>query len=96
MLVVVSYDVCTETAAGRKRLRKISKEVLDYGNRVQYSVYECDLEPAQWEKLRSRLLKLYDSQEDSLRFYFLGKNWRKRLEHHGQKDYLSIDDPMIL
>ncbi|MBN2343928.1 MAG: CRISPR-associated endonuclease Cas2 [Deltaproteobacteria bacterium] len=96
MLVVVSYDVCTETAAGRKRLRQISKEVLDYGNRVQYSVYECDLEPAQWEKLKSRLLKLYDPKEDSLRFYFLGKHWRRRLEHHGQKDYLSIDEPMIL
>lgn len=96
MLVVVSYDVSTETREGRRRLRKISKEILDYGNRVQFSVYECDVDPGQWERLRNRLLKLYDSNEDSLRFYFLGKNWRKRLEHHGQKDILSIEDPMIV
>jgi len=96
MLIVVSYDVSTETAKGRKRLRQIAKAVLDFGTRVQYSVYECDVDPAQWERLKATLLRIYNPSEDSLRFYFLGSNWRKRLEHHGQKEIVYRDNPLIL
>src|SRR5262245_13072527 len=90
MLVVVSYDVSTQDAAGRRRLRKAAKECLNFGQRVQNSVFECLLDPDKWAELRHRLLRLHDPEEDSLRFYFLGANWRGRVEHHGAK---SIRDP---
>jgi CRISPR-associated protein Cas2 len=88
MMVVVSYDVSTETPAGRKRLRKIAENCLDFGRRVQFSIFECDIDPAQWETLKHRLMGLYKPEEDSLRFYFLGSNWQKRIEHHGAKKIL--------
>jgi CRISPR-associated protein Cas2 len=96
MMVLVSYDVSTKTPAGTKRLRKIAEACLDHGLRVQYSVFECNLDPMHWELLKDRLLGLYDAEKDSLRFYFLGSNWQRRVEHHGAKGIASIEEPMIL
>ena len=96
MLVLVTYDVSTQTPAGRKRLRRISKACLDYGQRVQYSVFECDVDPAQWTALRARLLDTYEESTDSLRFYFLGANWKRRIEHCGAKPATDFDDILIM
>lgn len=83
MLVIVSYDVATVEAAGRRRLYRIAKVCQSYGERVQKSVFECEVDPAQWAKLKHRLLTEFDTTEDSLRFYFLGSNWKRRVEHCG-------------
>lgn len=96
MMVLVSYDVSTTTAAGVKRLRKIAEVCVDHGLRVQDSVFECNVDPAQWEILKNKLLSLYDKEKDSLRFYFLGSNWKRRVEHHGSKDIQDIEDPLII
>lgn len=85
MLVLVSYDVSTITPAGVKRLRKTAKACEDYGLRVQNSVFECDVDPARWEVLKTRLIGIAHKDQDSLRFYFLGSNWERRIEHHGAK-----------
>lgn len=85
MMVLVTYDVNTETAAGRKRLRKVAKICKNYGQRVQFSVFECLVEPVQWEKMKSSLVKVIQPDLDSLRFYFLGANWQRRVEHVGAK-----------
>lgn len=95
MLVLITYDVRTDTAAGRKRLRKVGKACQDYGQRVQYSVFECDIAPAQWTALRGRLTSIIDPEQDSLRFYMLGANWRRRVEHVGAKPALDFDGPLI-
>lgn len=96
MMVLVSYDVSTSTPAGIKRLRKISEACLDFGLRVQKSVFECNVDPAQWEILKDRLLSAYNVEQDSLRFYFLGSNWQRRVEHHGKGGITDIEEPMIL
>ncbi|MDE0152669.1 MAG: CRISPR-associated endonuclease Cas2 [Gammaproteobacteria bacterium] len=96
MLVLITYDVNTVTRAGRKRLRRIAKTCLDYGQRVQFSVFECEVEPAQLVALRESLLSEYDETEDSLRFYFLGSNWKRRVEHHGTKVAIDFDDALIV
>jgi len=96
MMVLVSYDVSTTTAAGRRRLRKIAKECCNFGQRVQYSVFECLLEPGQWAELKHRLLGLYDPVVDSLRFYQLGANWRGDVEHHGAKARPALDEPLLV
>jgi len=85
MMVLVCYDVETIHPSGQKRLSKIARTCMGKGQRVQNSVFECNLEPDQWEKLKSRLLELYKPEKDSLRFYFLGSNWKRRVEHHGAK-----------
>ena len=85
MLVLVTYDVATTTPAGRKRLARVAKACLDYGQRVQNSVFECEVDPAQWAALEHRLLALIEPAEDSLRFYFLGSNARRRVAHHGAR-----------
>lgn len=95
-MVLVSYDVSTISAGGKKRLRKVAEACLDYGLRVQNSVFECVVEPAQWEILKDRLLTLLNEDEDSLRFYFLGANWQNRLEHYGKDKFLNIEDTFIL
>lgn len=95
MLVVVSYDVNTETAKGRRRLRRVAKACESRGQRVQNSVFECLLEPAQWTDLRGRLIEEIDQEKDSLRFYFLGKNWRRRVEHIGAKASYDPEGPLI-
>lgn len=95
MVVLVTYDVSTVDAPGRRRLRRVAKVCEDYGQRVQNSVFECLVEPADWTVLKSKLLKLYEPTEDSLRFYYLGRNWRRRVEHHGIKNVLDPEGPMI-
>jgi CRISPR-associated protein Cas2 len=96
MMVLVSYDVSTKTADGVHRLRKIAEVCLDYGLRVQNSVFECNVDPAQWESLKDRLLSMYNDKEDSLRFYFLGSNWKRRVEHHGKGVVQDIEDTLII
>ncbi|MDR3357975.1 MAG: CRISPR-associated endonuclease Cas2 [Desulfovibrio sp.] len=78
MMVLVCYDVSTESPEGRTRLRRVAKQCENWGQRVQFSVFECLLEPAQWTNLRANLLEIMDESKDSLRFYFLGANWRRR------------------
>ncbi len=95
MMVLVSYDVNTQDAAGRKRLRKIAKQCQNWGQRVQFSVFECLLDPAQWRALRAELIAVMDEEKDSLRFYFLGSNWEKRLEHIGAKPAINPEAPLI-
>jgi CRISPR-associated protein Cas2 len=95
MLVLVAYDVSTTTPEGRKRLRRAARACLDYGQRVQNSMFECVIDPAQWVALRTELLEIYDPSADSMRFYFLGKNWQRRVEHHGAKPSVNFDEPMI-
>lgn len=96
MFVLVSYDVKTEDAEGRRRLRRIAKACQDFGQRVQFSVFECIVDPAQWTKLRARLLKEMKAEEDSLRFYFLGSNWQSRVEHVGAKPALDLEGPLVV
>jgi CRISPR-associated protein Cas2 len=95
MLVLVTYDVSTVTYAGKRRLGRVAKICLDFGQRVQNSVFECQVDPGQWSQLRHRLLEQYEPAEDSLRFYFLGANWRRRVEHHGTKPALDLQGPLI-
>jgi CRISPR-associated protein Cas2 len=95
MFVLVSYDVATTTKEGRRRLRRVAKACLDYGQRVQNSVFECQLDPEKWARLRLRLMDEYDPAEDSLRFYFLGSNWKHRVEHHGTKPSIDLEGPLI-
>lgn len=83
MLVLVTYDVSTESEAGRKRLRRVSRLCVNRGQRVQKSVFECVVDSAQWVAMRATLVKEIDTKQDSLRFYFLGDNWKPRVEHVG-------------
>lgn len=96
MMVLVSYDVSTIDKAGRRRLRRVAKICLDYGQRVQNSVFECPVDPTQWAQLRHRLLQEYHPEEDSLRFYQLGDNWKGRVEHFGIKNVLDLAGPMVV
>lgn len=96
MMVLVSYDVNTEDREGRRRLRRIAKQCENWGQRVQFSVFECLVEPAQWTALRAALIKIMDAEKDSLRFYFLGANWKKRVEHMGAKPAYDPEGPLIL
>lgn len=96
MLVVVSYDVHTETNAGKRRLRRVAKLCQSFGQRVQLSVFECSVDPAQWVSLKARLLGEIDPDEDSLRFYFLGANWHNRVEHVGAKPSYDPDGPLLV
>ena len=86
MMVLITYDVNTEDAAGRKRLRLIAKQCVNYGQRVQNSVFECILDAAQCRTLQSRLLSLMDKEKDSLRFYYLGNKYQTKIEHFGAKE----------
>lgn len=96
MMVLVSYDVQTAVPGGDRRLRRVAKACLDYGQRVQYSVFECEVNPAQWTKLRQRLIDEIDVGKDSLRFYFLGSNWRARIEHVGAKVSLDLSRDALI
>jgi len=96
MLVVVAYDVSTETEAGKKRLRRVAKVCEDKGQRVQNSVFECLVDAAQWVRLRADLIEEIVPQDDSLRFYFLGDNWGRRIEHVGAKASYNPQGPLIL
>ena len=83
MMILITYDVNTETAEGRKRLRQVAKHCVNYGQRVQKSVFECMLDPAQFADFKRHLEKLIDPEKDSIRYYHLGKNWKGRVEHVG-------------
>jgi CRISPR-associated protein Cas2 len=96
MMVVITYDVNTHTKEGRRRLRRVAKACEDYGQRVQLSVFECLVDPEKFIVLKDRLLKEYDPKKDSLRFYFLGKNWKNRVEHQGSKAIADIEGPLII
>ncbi|NIA16407.1 MAG: CRISPR-associated endonuclease Cas2 [Nitrospiraceae bacterium] len=96
MMVLVAYDVSTETHEGRRRLRHTAKTCQNYGQRVQNSVFECLVDPAQWAELRQRLVEIINEEQDSLRFYFLGKNWRGRVEHVGAKESYDPEGPLIV
>lgn len=96
MMVLVSYDVKTSESGGQRRLRRVAKTCLNYGQRVQFSVFECEVTPAQWVSLRDRLIKLIDTEKDSLRFYRLGSNWKRRVEHIGAKKIIDLDEPIIV
>lgn len=86
MMMLITYDVNTTSAQGRVRLRKIAKICCNYGQRVQNSVFECDVDPAQLEFLKHELLEVFDPSEDSLRFYNLGRNYSRRIEHYGANE----------
>ncbi len=96
MLVLVTYDVRTSEPGGAARLRRVAKACRDYGQRVQYSVFEIEVDPAQWTSLRARLESLIKSDQDSLRYYFLGANWRRRVEHVGAKPATDLGGPLIV
>jgi len=96
MLVLVAYDVSTETTEGHKRLRRVAKVCENRGQRVQDSVFECLVDPAQWAVLRQSLIDEINDQEDSLRFYFLGKNWQGRVEHVGALKSYDPEGPLVV
>ncbi len=96
MLVLVTYDVRTEKGDGARRLRRVSKACRDFGQRVQYSVFEIEVDPAQWVLLKARLEGIIDPAEDSLRYYHLGANWQRRVEHVGAKPATDLNGPLIL
>ena len=85
MMVLITYDVNTTTGEGRRRLRKVAKTCVNFGQRVQNSVFECLVDPAQFAELRHKLEKIIDEEKDSIRYYFLGSNWKRRVEHVGAK-----------
>jgi len=95
MMVLVSYDVASDETSGARRLRRVARACQDYGQRVQYSVFEIEVDPAQWTQLRARLLSEIDPERDSLRFYFLGSNWKRRIEHVGAKAALNLSGPLV-
>lgn len=96
MLVLITYDVNTTSEKGRKRLAQIAKVCVAYGQRVQNSVFECDLDMAKYVTLKSRLLSLYDSEKDSIRFYNLGNNYSSRIEHYGRKTSYDPEGVLML
>jgi CRISPR-associated protein Cas2 len=96
MFVLVTYDVKTSDPGGAKRLRRVAKACRDYGQRVQFSVFECLVDPARWTMLRQRLIDEIDEESDSLRFYFLGSNWKRRVEHIGAKPSIDQEGPLII
>lgn len=96
MLVLITYDVNTETSDGRKRLRKVAKQCTNYGRRVQNSVFECIVDQAQCVTLKALLADIIDESVDSLRFYYLGNNYQTKVEHMGVERGISVDDTLIL
>jgi CRISPR-associated protein Cas2 len=96
MFVLVSYDVQTKDKEGQRRLRRVAKVCRDYGQRVQYSVFECIVPPDKWVRMRARLIQEIDEDKDSLRFYFLGSNWQNRVEHIGAKVAIDQEGPLIV
>ena len=96
MMVVVSYDVSTIDPEGQGRLRRVAKICRNYGQRAQFSVFECEVDPARWTFFRQKLINVIDPEADSLRFYFLGANWKRRVEHVGAKKIIDPDEPLIV
>jgi CRISPR-associated protein Cas2 len=96
MMVLVTYDVNTETPEGRGRLAKVARVCESWGQRVQNSVFECLVDPGQWERMKANLLDRIDPDKDSLRFYYLGSTWRRRVEHYGAKATIDPEGPLLL
>lgn len=96
MLVLITYDVNTETAQGRRRLRQVAKQCVNYGQRVQNSVFECLLDEAQFKQVQALLQKLIDPERDSLRFYNLGNNYKNRVEHVGAKPSYDAEGTLMV
>ncbi len=96
MLVLVTYDVNTIEEGGKKRLRRVARACKDYGQRVQFSVFEIEVDPAQWTKLKARLEAIIRAEVDSLRYYYLGSNWARRVEHVGAKPGIDLGGPLII
>ncbi len=96
MMVLVTYDVRTSMPGGERRLRRVAKACRDFGQRVQYSVFEVEVDPAQWTRLRAELESLIDPAHDSLRYYFLGAEWRRRVEHVGAKPAVDLNGPLVI
>lgn len=95
-MVLITYDVSTIDKEGQKRLRKVAKKCVDYGQRVQNSVFECLIDPAQFVKLKSELENIIDTNQDSLRYYLLGSNWKRRVEHVGAKGTYDPEGTLVL
>lgn len=95
MLVLITYDVNTETAAGKTRLRKVAKQCVNYGQRVQNSVFECNMDAAKCRQVKALLEEIIDKDRDSLRFYYLGENYKNKVEHIGAKPGYDVTDPLI-
>lgn len=96
MLVLITYDVSTETAAGRKRLRKVARQCVNYGQRVQNSVFECQLDAAVCREVEHKLEQIIDPEADSLRFYYLGNNYKTKVKHVGIRPSFDVTEPLIL
>ena len=96
MLVLITYDVSTETKIGRRRLRRVAKVCENFGQRVQKSVFECLVDPTEWAIVRGKLITEINPDEDSLRFYFLGSNWKRRVEHVGAQPSYDPEGPLII
>lgn len=96
MMVLVTYDVETITPAGCKRLRRVAKDCINYGHRVQNSVFECVLTEAQFVVLRSKIENIIDKSKDSVRFYFMGNNWNHRIVHLGKETAIDVTSPLII
>ncbi|WP_281891159.1 CRISPR-associated endonuclease Cas2 [Paenibacillus sp. YYML68] len=96
MLVLVTYDVSTVSSAGQRRLRQVAKTCLSYGQRVQNSVFECVIDPTQFAILKIKLLDIIDQEQDSLRFYQLGNNYKNKVEHIGAKEVFDLEGPLLL
>ncbi len=96
MFVIVSYDVATSEGNGQRRLRRVAKACQDFGQRVQFSIFECIVDPAQWAVLKERLISEIDQEKDSLRFYYLGSEWHRRVEHVGAKVPLDQEGTLLV
>ena len=96
MLVLITYDVNTQTVAGRTRLRKVAKECTNYGQRVQNSVFECQMDAAKCRQVKDILEKIIDKETDSLRFYYLGEKYKNKVEHVGAKEVFDVMDTLIM
>jgi len=96
MLILVTYDVSTSDPGGAGRLRRVAKACRDFGQRVQFSVFEIEADPAQWTTLKARLERLIKPEVDSLRYYYLGANWQRRIEHVGAKPATDLNGPLII
>lgn len=96
MLVLITYDVNTEDAAGKKRLRKVAKECQNYGQRVQNSVFECIMDSAKAREVKEKILRLIDEDKDSLRLYYLGEKYKNKVEHYGTKDSFDLEGSLLI
>ncbi len=96
MMILITYDVCTESKGGQKRLRKVAKVCQNYGQRVQNSVFECIVDPAQLRYIKSQIEEIIDKEKDSIRYYNLGKEWKNRVEHVGAKESKDLEGSLIL